>query len=129
MSIEQRGTVHSPRPERAKVPRFDETDKSGTPAQSAPEPQIETPATVEIQLAGWTITIDNDGDAERIAKHEWKVGTFGGVERIYKELPVPQLLTGFLLGVDPTVFVEIQKPWSYNPSKKNLFIYRPKVKA
>jgi hypothetical protein len=103
---------------------FVKNDKGYSPpiAETAPE-------TIEIQLAGWTITIDNDGDAERIAEHTWKLGLFAGVRRIYKEHPVPQLLTGFLLGADPTVFVEIKKPWSYNHSKSNLFIYRSKVTA
>jgi hypothetical protein len=125
MSNTQRGIVHGPRKNRqAAQTAFPKNGKSYSPpiAETAPE-------TIEIQLAGWTITIDNDGDAERIAEHEWKVGTFAGVRRIYKEHPVPQLLTGFLLGADPTVFVEIKKPWSYNHSKKNLFIYCSKVTA
>jgi hypothetical protein len=106
---------------------FPKNGKGDSPPSAQSAPIAETaPETIEIQLAGWTITIDNDGDAERIAEHEWKVGTFAGVRRIYKEHPIPQLLTGFLLGVDPTVFVDQKRDYTYNFQKQNLFIYRPK---
>jgi hypothetical protein len=122
----QRTASMASRPKQSKTAQIasDKNDRSYSPAQSAPIAET-APETIEIQLAGWTITVDYS-DVSRIAEHEWKLGWFAGVRRIYKEHPVPQLLTGFLLGVDPTVFVDIQKPWAYNHSKSNLFIYRPK---
>ena len=82
-------------------------------------PKESSTETVEIELCGLTITIDTE-DRDKIAEHEWRLDNSTDVIRICKDEPVPQLLTGFLLGVNPNVFVEQAKPWAWNFSKENL---------
>jgi hypothetical protein len=84
-------------------------------------PKVNESETIEIELCSMVITIDKE-DHERILQWQWRLDNSTDVIRICKDLPVPQLLTGFLLGVDPAVYVVQAKPWAWNFSKSNLTV-------
>jgi hypothetical protein len=90
---------------------------------------------ITIQIAEkYNVTVDVE-DADRVAAQTWKHITgdqnrsrFSAVIGSERSRPQEQLLSGFILGVEATVFVEqIDSGDEYNYRRSNLRIYRPRT--